>query len=256
KMAEEFVRITNDQGAFFPAAGRNGASKYHLGSNSGFQHEKLIYILTGMGRVPSSSSYVTAAIATSGVDFEDVANGWTSSIDTTYNFGHHWSSSVNDSLWVHDKTAFQWSYGGYMHPDLAGDTGDAWEYYGMDENEAMGFLTSIPNFASWVLGLGGDIAATFTRSSILCQATFNLYKDHGSVLHSNEDYYGGYFGWQQWPWVATVGDIAVWTQSGTVTTEWGHANGQNCNNHLPKVFQDGNVALIIYFPNPAIGLYS
>ncbi|MCP4135222.1 MAG: hypothetical protein GY754_29915, partial [bacterium] len=126
------------------------------------------------------------------------------------------------------------------------------DYYDLENNKHFSMFQDIPNFPdSWSDNFA-KIGATFGRSSDISHATIDIYKNKGSALTSLQNYYAAYYGWQQWPWAATVDDIAVWTQSGEVKTNWGDRSKNNANTHLPYINQVDNVALIIYWPNAEI----
>ena len=71
-----------------------------------------------------------------------------------------------------------------------------------------------------------------------------MYKNRGVVLSSIQNHWKGRAGYQQWPWVATIGDQAVFTRSGNPKT-----TNKISNSNLPYIEQKDNVALIMYRPN-------
>ncbi len=243
RLLTEMLRLTNDVGAFFPVSGRGKLSKYENAYTH--NHSALIYLLTQMGQAPSGATPSSGFLSTSEINFNDVAASWTSAVNISYNFGHHINDSVHSGFPRQDRTFFQWSAGGYYHPDIADDTAYTTSYYDLD---------GIPGIPIWLANISSSIGATFSRSSVLSQATFDIYKNEGVTLSSIHAFYPGYFGWQQFPWVAAVDDIAVWTQSGPVYSNWGDRDDLNINTHLPRVMQDGNVALIMYWPNTEIAM--
>jgi hypothetical protein len=87
-----------------------------------------------------------------------------------------------------------------------------------------------------------------TYGTNIAGATIKIYKNRGVVLTSLEDFNVGTRSGEQWPWVATVADIAVWTESGVFGDCFFPGLGDVSNIHLPDVRQDGNVALISYRP--------
>ncbi|MCP4132522.1 MAG: hypothetical protein GY754_16230 [bacterium] len=247
------LKLVNSKGACFPAAGRNYSEFY---TNAwGRNYNKLLYIVTGKGEAVTSASHSSVFLATSGIDISGVADSWTPTLNTTYSFGHGLGdSSVHSGLNRQDRTIFQWSAGGYFHPDVADDTTYTADYYNIAEDKLGGFISELPNFPDWMSLFGAKIGATFSRSSCISQATIDIYRNNGSVLTSIDNYYPGYFGWQQWPWMATVDDIAVWTQSGPVKADWADRSRMSANSHLPYIKQEDNVALIVYWPNTEISI--
>ncbi len=245
RLLTEMLRLTNDVGAFFPVSGRGKLSKYENAYTH--NHSALIYILTQMGQAPTGATAASGFLSTSEINFDDVADSWTPTVNISYNFGHPINDSVHSGFPRQDRTFFQWSAGGYYHPDVAADTAYTINYYDM---------YGVQGIPIWLANLSSSVGATFSRSSVLSQAKFDIYKNEGVTLSSVDAYYPGYFGWQQWPWVAAVDDIAVWTQSGPVYSDWGERSDLNINTHLPRVMQDGNVALIMYWPNTEIAMAS
>ena len=78
-----------------------------------------------------------------------------------------------------------------------------------------------------------------------------MYKNRGVVLTSIQDHWKGRKGYQQWPWVATVGKEAVFTRSGTPAP-----SSTTSNTTLPYVEQVDNVALIMYRADKDLSLFT
>ncbi|MCP3942665.1 MAG: hypothetical protein GY710_14415 [Desulfobacteraceae bacterium] len=241
RLLKEMLRLTNDKGVYFPVASRGKYNKYNTPYN--YYFSPVIHMLTQLNDPPTGASLPSSFVATSSVNFDDVSDSWSLVENTFFNFGHHINDNVHSGFPRQDRTLFQWSAGGYYHPDVADDTAYTVNYYDFDG------IPGIPIFlANWTSSLG----ATFSRSSVISQATFHIYKNQGVALSSVYAYNPGYFGYQQFPWMATVDDLAVWTQSGKVYSDWGDRSNDNVNTHLPRVMQDENIALIMYWPNTSI----
>lgn len=255
RLLRDVLLLVNDQGAFFPAAGRNYVSKYTSALDQ--NHDKVNYLLTGHGQAPTSASHASAFLATSSVDFSDVVASWRSHVNQSITLGHPLAQV--DQLHADqneiDKVIFQWSAGGYFHPDLAEDTLwlleelNLWEHH--DFNDFAGF----EGFPAWVASTGSVILASITRSSVLTGVNIDIYKDGQVSLTSTQNYWSGRLGYQQFPWVASTGTIAVWTQSGEVKANWADRNSTNANTHLPYIQQNDNVALIMYQRNGDLPLF-
>ena len=99
------------------------------------------------------------------------------------------------------------------------------------------------------------IAAPITRSSVISTADIEIYKNKGITLSSAQSYRSRYLGYQQWPWMANIDTVAVWTKSGEVFANWKDRSHSNSNTHLPYLKQDKNVALIMYRPIKNLALY-
>ncbi|CAM2011346.1 hypothetical protein [Acanthopleuribacter pedis] len=255
RLMADVLLLVNEQGAFFPAAGRNYVSKYLSALNH--NHDKVNYLFTGLGPVPTDASHASAFVATSSVDFGAVIDSWRPQLNQSLTLGH--PLSQGDVLHAGqsdiDRIIFQWSAGGYFHPDLAEDTLwlldelDLWEHH--DFNDFAGF----EGFPAWVASTGSIILASITRSSVLTGVNIAIYKDGPVSLTATQGYWSGRLGYQLFPWVASTGTIAVWTQSGEVKTEWRDRGSMNANTHLPHVTQNDNVALVMYQPNVDLPIF-
>ena len=247
RLIEDLLLVYNDKGAYYPAAGRNYENQY-----TSHHPKSEFWLLTGLGGFNVGG--IGAYLATSDINYDDVANTWTSVVDTTVAQGHQQSESVNKSIHGdferHERAIFQWTSGGYFHPETAADSAYAADYYGLENHpEVKGLATAAKLTTDWLADTFSKIAATYARSSSISQSKVDIYKNKNVVLTSIDNFYPGYQGYQQWPWAATVEDVAIWTQTGDIKTDWGKNSGVSHNTHLPKVIQDGNVALISYYPN-------
>lgn len=247
-LMKTWLMVVNDQGSFFPAAGRNYLSKY-----KGTSYHPLTYALTGLGRQPTGPSHITGFLATTSMSLEEAASTWRNELDVSYSFGHSMSdSSIHKGLNRQDRTFFQWSAGGYFHPSVANDTTYTVDFYNLEKSKHFSVFKNIPNFPdSWANGFA-KIGASFSRGSAISEATIDIFKNQGVVLTSIDNYYGGYAGYQQRPWAATVDDISVWTQAGEISSQWNKYSSLMQNTHLPSITQKGHVALITYNPNKEI----
>lgn len=246
RMLKEMLMIFNDRGAFYPAAGRNYNNHY-----TRFEAKSLFWIITGKGPKRKRADYDGGYLATSSINLDDVAATYRSKVNTTLAQGHHQNEnqSVHAGLPRHERTVFQWTSGAYFHPDTASDTAYTVDYYGLHDRKEFKDLAKaawLPN--SWMNAIS-KIGATFSRGSSISRATIDIFKNRNVVLTSLDNFYPGYKGYQQWPWAATIEDIAVWTQTGDIPSGWAKKSSVSQNSHLPKVQQEGNVALITYFPN-------
>lgn len=254
RLVQDHLRFTNAAGYFYPVAGRNKVHQY----DEPFPF--LSYLLTGKG--PSlldkelwRTDYWMLYPVTSSFDFDEVvANSWDQEIDSEFTVGHpiEEHATVHADLSRLDRTMFQISAGAVVQPEVILDT-----LYLATEVPAPslvaggGFLIDI---GLWFIDRIPSFLITFIASLIPGQtkgthfyATYHLYKHYDTMLTSLQDYYVGYRGFEQIPWMATVHDIPVFTQSG-VDGDCIINTGQIANTHLPRVQQDSNVALITYKP--------
>jgi hypothetical protein len=245
-MMAQMGLVVNSSGAFYPAAGRNYNNKY-----TSFDPKATFWMLFGKGPMRDDADYGGGIFATTSVDFEGVARGFDATVNTTLSFGHGQdeNETVHSGFTRDQRTIFQWSSGGYFHPDTASDTAYAVDYFNMEERSEFSDLAAASGLPDSWMGTIADIAATYSRASSLSKATVKIWKNYNVGLTSLYDFYPGYKGYQQWPWVATLGDIAIWTQSGTIPSGWATNGNASQNAHLPRVRQEDNVAMITYFPN-------
>lgn len=246
KMLSQLIMVVNNSGAFYPAAGRNYNNKY-----TSFDAKATLWMLTGRGPMRENADYDGPFFATTSVDFNDVALSFKTRLNVTVTQGHAQSENetVHSGLSREERTIFQWSSGGYFHPDTAADTAYTVEKLDLTDRSEFSDLASAAFLPDSWMGAVAGVAATYSRGSSISQSTVKIYKHNNIVLTSLDDFYPGYKGYQQWPWVASLGDIAIWTQSGTIPSGWGKSTSTSQNAHLPKVQQDGNVAMVSYFPN-------
>ena len=179
---------------------------------------------------------------------------WTRTENTILSIGHPLSQTdeIYSDLTTVDRTLAQWSFGGYFHPDVIEDTLTLMEDYDLkDHGEFKQFeaFTSLP--PSLV-----NLLEQITESTVICQEDIVIFRNGPVALSSVQDFWPGQLGYQQFPWMAAVGRLGVWTQSGVssyaTTREWGDSD--TSNSHLPYIEQVGNVALIMYNVDPTYQL--
>jgi hypothetical protein len=244
RLLTEALLVTNDMGTFYPAAGRTKTGKY---IGRGGDHHQIVSILTGLGDTPTTASKGAAYLATSSIDMAAVIESRNASEDLEWTNGHNLTGDgVHSGMSRKERTLFQWSAGGYFHPDGWSDTFYTIDEYELENHDAF-------SGASALQVAGKDITKSFTSGSNISKLKINIFKDDSVVLTSLEKHYGGKVGYQAWPWVATIEDIAVWTQSGKNKTDWTNRDSQIANAHLPKVIQDGNLVTVTYWPDSIIG---
>ncbi|WP_298772978.1 hypothetical protein [uncultured Shewanella sp.] len=250
KLLKQFLLFTTEAGTFAPTAGRGYTEHYRNPGNHG-----LIYLLTGIGSVPQNPGMDVSFLATSALDMTPVLDSWQPQFSGQFVNGHSLgeSFSLNSRLNREDRTVFQWSMGGYFAPSVAEDTLWTINHYDLSQHEAFKNFAGIPNALQWFADTAATIGATFSRSSVLTGTKLNVFKHAGSALSSMDNYWGGYYGYQQWPIIAVADDVAVWPLSGNVD-DWQTYRPYTANTHLPKVFQQDNLALILYWPNTEISL--
>ena len=255
-LKEEILLLTNDQGVMFPAAGRNYYSKYD--NPYGQNHNSLIWLLTGLGPAPQQASHSGAFLSTTSIPVDDLVNAWTTDVDTILSVGHSLDSGfvINSNLADIDRVMFQWSSGGYFHPDVALETGrtiedsNMWDHVDFETLNVFGTFFEVDSFP----GIAEDLSF-LSRSSVISGQDIAVFKRGGVTLSSAQNFWPGKVGYQQYPWVANVGTSAVFAISGTPDADWYARNDNNANGHLPYVEQSGNVALIMYWPEEKPSLF-
>ncbi|MFT5019251.1 MAG: hypothetical protein ACI9CU_000631 [Polaribacter sp.] len=250
RLMKDLLMVTNDQGVFFPVAGRNYPGKYL--SAHGQNHSSLIWLLTGFGPAPSKATHSGGFLASTSIDFSEVTDSWVSELDTVYHIGHTLEEGfvINQDLTPLDRTIFQWSSGSYFHPDVVFETvsllvdSNMWNHVDFDLLLPLaGF--PLESYRGLSEGLSG-----ISKSSLNTQAHIAIFKNDQVTLCSNQDFWKGKVGYQQWPVCANSGTSAVYTASGRVEADWRDRNSNNANEHLPYVEQSHNVALVMYRPEP------
>lgn len=248
KLFRDVMLVSNSEGAYYPAAGRNYAGRYFL--PYGQNHSAIIYLISGKGPCPSQRSDRADFLATSSIDFSDLESEFMNQVDTIYSFGHSPEEALtkHDSLYYVDELMIQWSSGMYFHPYLAEHTAQLLadsNFWGHVDFVDFSVISGFPISQSTTIATELD---ELTVSRTDCGADVAIFKNDGVVLTSLQDYWKGKIGFQQWPIAANIGGTAVYTASGEVDPIWENRNNSNYNEHLPYIAQDGNVALVMYRP--------
>lgn len=248
RLMKDLLMVTNDQGVFHPVAGRNYPGKYL--NPHGQNHSSLIWLLTGLGPAPSKASHCGGFLASTSVDFSEASDTWTNELDTVYHIGHSLEEGfvINENLSPLDRTIFQWSSGAYFNPEVITETvsllvdSNMWHHVDFDLLLPLaGFpIASYPSMSE-----GLSVAS---KSSLNSQVDIAIFKNRSVTLCSNQDFWKGKLGYQQWPVCASSGTSAVYTASGTVEPDWRDRTSTNANYHLPYVEQSHNVSLVMYRP--------
>ncbi len=250
RLLTDMLLLTNNQGTFFPTAGRNYTGKYF--PPYGQNHNHLIYLLTAMGDIPSNASQGGAFLATSSLAIDSVVASWKPTIDTLYTIGHSLDSGLvlNSGMSSVDKVVFQWSSGAYFHPKVVLETAKLLSDSNLWKHVDFALLRPIANLPISIYEDLAEGLGVISKSSVISGQQLSIYKHHSISLSSIRDFWKGKAGYQQFPCVANVGSTAVFTASGQVKKNWTARNSNNANTHLPYVFQKKNVALLMYRPEP------
>jgi hypothetical protein len=258
KLLKEILLISNDKGIFYPAAGRSG---YPSGSGNEFispygsNIHDIIYLLTGFGDTPNKSNR-GAFVATTSLDMKEVVESWKSKEDLIFSFGHSLTEgfTINSALSRINRIVYQWSSGGYFHPEVAEETVSLIKEYNLWEHKEFSSFALFKDVPIQLVEPASKIAASLSRSSVISQANIAIFKNKSITLHSIQDYYKGRAGYQQSPWQATAGVLPVYTLSGGALDFVG-GEKLSKNSSLPYIEQKSNVALIMYRANKDLALF-
>jgi len=247
---KEFLVLTNDKGAYYPAAGRNYPNKYN--EPYGANHNSLIYLLTGFGDAPNNASLAGSFLVTSTLPVADVINSWQPLVDSVYTIGHTLQEgfAINSAMAATDKTVFQWSSGAYFHPDVSQQTGILLTDSSLWNQVDFAVFQPLSTLPLSGIQYFSEILSFISKSTVISGQDVVIYKHNAITLSSIKDFWKGKVGFQQYPCVANVGTTAVYTASGQVFPDWEDRNDKTQNTHLPYVEQHQNLALIMYRPEP------
>lgn len=265
-LRQALLFVNQDYGSYFPVAGRNMARNYLR-----TQTQSMIWFMTTHGTantnrnsppgIPQANDFYAGMASTSTFDFSSIAASWQSSVDTRFTLG----TSIAELPYVHaalmpdDRILWQWAAGGYLEPDLVTDTNYLIRKFGLEDHRLLreiGVITYLVQFG--FTGLWQRIFRLVAGQSEgwdTAGAEVTIWKQAGVVLSSLTGFNVGRRAAQQWPWMATVGDIPVWTQAGVLGEmfENGFLGGDFMSNtHLPQVVQHKNVCLIAYKPRLSV----
>lgn len=109
RLLEEWLLLVNDEGYFYPAAGRNFDHRYQTDT-----FLSMVWFLTGkkgpLTGKPWSDDFVGAYMATTKMDFQAIADTWTATMDTRLEIGLTNMSqldTVHGNLALVDRVMFQ-----------------------------------------------------------------------------------------------------------------------------------------------------
>lgn len=248
RLLKELLMITNDQGVFFPTAGRNYFGKYENAYDQ--NHNNLIYLLTGFGLAPTGASHAGGFLASSSLPVDSIIDSWKSELDITYHIGHTLDTSfvLNSGQSYLDRTIFQWSFGGYFDPRVAGTTGQLLIDSNLWKHVDFAPFAAFSQFDSSTISSLAQQLTVASKSTVICNEDAVIFKHKSITLSSVKDFWKGKLGYQQFPCVANIGTTAVFTASGQVKQNWDTRSASNLNDNLPYVGQKHNVALLMYRP--------
>ena len=257
RLIGDWMVVTNSLGSAYPAAGRNYDILYQKQ-----QWLSMMWMALGLSDFDGNKwrgDFAGSFLATSSYDLERVANKWSPVENRVLSFGHpvDQHQNIHSSLENRvDQILFQWSAGGYAMPETIEDT--VWllaEYDLYLNREFEPFATlfqTVPELDSLSRLLPGQ-----SRGTDLSRVDVHVYKHTNVALTSLANYLASARSGQQFPWIASLNNVAVYTQAGVtgpcVATS---VTDMVANTHLPDVQQEGNVALITYRPSVEVKFVS
>ena len=246
RMLSELLLFPNEQGYFFPVTASGEVEDY-----TSPRFSSIMWFLTDKDPIPVEPDFVGSFLATTAFDLEEIGETWESSLSVKMTVGH----PVTDLKEIHadqssrDRILFQWSAGAYVYPEVVSDTLDMIDAYKLEDHVFWdGYKFLFSSAFRFNLHEISEMFFGFTKGSDLSGANVSVYRDGDVVLSSLERYNVQYRSRQQWVWMATVGDVAVWTQSGVVDGDFEENHNDAVNTHMPMVQQEDHVALITYRP--------
>jgi len=110
----DHLLFVNSLGLKYSVSGRDYAKQFGLIPPFELAQDRVIYMLTGMGR-PSAANSVLADsfLSTSSINLTDIVAQWEPSVNATFEYGHSLKESfeINSELDRYDRIAFQFSQG-------------------------------------------------------------------------------------------------------------------------------------------------
>jgi len=217
---------------------------------------KLLYLLTGLCKEKNISPAGAFFATTSFEPTDDYIKNYHTKYDKVYKISHSDDEfkKIYKNLSQIDRTIFQWSAGNYFNSENIDDTiklindYNLWghAHFKLDPYETILKIIPKPLVVST-----SKTFSDFTGGSPLCDIKYHIYNHNYYSLTSIDNYNRGKLGAQQFPWVANVGGIPVFTQSGRIST-FGDLPEAIGNSHLPCIKQQENVIMIMYNPGELI----
>jgi len=252
RLIDEYLLLTTAEGMVYPAAGRNFPSNYRSP-----QFRDMAWFSTGLGPDNLVAGDIGSSImATSTYSFS--SRPWNHAEDRVLSFGHgaDRGREVMPELSTIDRVIFLWSAAAVVVPEIVED------FVEVAQGELMLFEAFVSSAlpqdeTSDIPDINPCLARLVTKSlpaqsrgaDLTGPLDIAIYKNEGIALTSVlRSHLAGARSFQQFSWAATVHDIAIWSQSGTVGPSMGGVIRRISETHMPFVDQDQHVALLAYRP--------
>jgi len=247
---QQFSEIVILNGTIFAASGRC-YSRSKL-SCKDLNCNKLLYLLTGLTNEVDISSAGAFLASSSYIPSDDYIKNYHNKYYKVYRISHGEDEfkKIYSGLSQVDRTIFQWSAGNYFNSENIDDTIKVINDYNLWNHahfKLQPYETILKMVPTPLVVSTSKTFSDFTGGSPLCDIKYTIYNNNCYSLTSIENYNRGKLGAQQFPWVANVGGIPVFTQSGKIST-FGNLPEAIGNSHLPYIKQQENIIMVMYNP--------
>lgn len=246
RLLGELLLFPTDQGYFFPVTASGVLLDYIQPKFS-----SIMWFLTEKEPVPFQPDFIGAFLATTSFSLDRVRGTWVPTLTREMLIGHPVSElkAIHGAQSMDDRILSQWSAGAFIYPDVVHDTFDMIERYELERHSFWrGYRFLFSSMFRFNLRETTELLYGFTHGTDLSGANVSVFRSGDVVLSSLERYNAHYRSRHQVVWVAGVGDVAVWTQSGVNGEGFVKDGTDSVNTHLPLIQQEENVALISYRP--------
>lgn len=249
-LLQQFSEVINQNGTMYCSAGRT-YNRYKVTSN-GNNCNKLMYLLTGLSKENTISAIGTFFATTTFIPMMNYITPFHKNYEKTYIISHSDNEfkKIYNNLSFVDRTIFQWSAGNYFNPENVDDTVkliNDYNLWGHKHFKLDPYKTILDFIPKDIIVSSCNTFKALTDGSKLCDVNYHIYNNNYITLTSIENYNRGKMGAQQFPWVANIGGVSVFTQSGKIST-LGDLHEVIGNSNLPCVKQVKNVVMAMYNP--------
>uniref|UniRef100_A0A6C0HB54 Uncharacterized protein n=1 Tax=viral metagenome TaxID=1070528 RepID=A0A6C0HB54_9ZZZZ len=249
-LLQQFSEVISQNGTMFCSAGRT-YNRYKVTSD-GNNCNKLMHLLTGLSNENTISTIGTFFATTTFNPMMNYITPYHKNYEKTYIISHgdNEFKKIYNNLSFVDRTLFQWSAGNYFNPENVDDTVkliNDYNLWGHAHFKLEPYKTILSIIPKDVIVSSCNTFKALTDGSKLCDINYHIYNHNFITLTSVENYNRGKMGAQQFPWVANIGGVSVFTQSGKIST-LGDLHEVIGNSNLPCIKQVKNVLMAMYNP--------
>eukprot|EP00924_Labyrinthula_sp_SR-Ha-C_P005502 snap_masked-scaffold_62-processed-gene-0.20-mRNA-1 protein AED:1.00 eAED:1.00 QI:0/0/0/0/1/1/4/0/734 len=269
RLISDWMVGTTRNGLSFSVSGRSSFDYYLLSHGAYFsKSQQIIALLTGLGplienktnsilKTENKTHYLKAGVCMLAVSKYNPTNAV-----KTFRSSGYWSlslglSNIRNSDFKVDypdgdtKSVTHMSSGGYAHPKYIIDTFSLVAKYNMWNHKFFSSYNYVKYLSSNLLQSAAEMVTSVSAGGLVNIESLKIWKNNNIMLSTVENYYGGFRGYQQLVFVASVDDVAVFTSSLSITgyESVGDIGKVHMNFHLPRNKQDENIGLSVYNPN-------